>query len=1170
MKRIFGFFFYLAFLGSFAIAEVQKISPSGLSGAARQGVEFFLAQKYREAGQLLVEELKNGNRDERVAYAVYKIHFFAEEYDEAKKCFETQPGIQRYADVLQDQAFILLDDGDVKNAEALLLRSERNDRFFAIQLRLLEKKKDWTQILNILGSQKNRLTDKDYRIYLDLVRASYDDQIAEARKKGDLDQAVLLCREILRVEKKTATEILLANLYYLRGETDLALSVLPVPPAAKNQGQPNEFSYLLLKLRGMIFCRQKKWDDALEALRAAMATGSQDEDLFYYLSQASYQTQNLPDALSWNDRLLKMKKPGKETWFLRAQITVAMNDYPRARESLARYIELAPDDEKAAATLKKIQAYLFFDEGKAAYEKGNVQTAVERFENALNLFPQPAPAMAKMMLANSLYLLATKKKPEEASPLFARAELLVSPLVKDPSLFPQLYDLLQNIYGRQNDTEKMSELTRLREKIMQNADDRYYFDVGYQYELQKKYEAALTNYSKSLELGKGKAEAKGKVVRMLVNLATAELNAADEEGAAKRLERAESLLPKDADVARLKKVIQVRKLRAMIAEKMTEGEKALAASENEKALALFVEIEGLDPETPDLRGNLATAYYRTGRYSKAILYYRSEYEKNENFFSALGSLYCLYNLGKYGDLLDEAQRVQNRYGGRDETEELVKVMVMAYRALAQRGNAIDLLTAARARDASRADYAILLGNLYFEQKDFEKAQELYEAVYQSSRNNFVVVYNLGVLHLKKGRVEKSLFYLSQAVSLIDPKKKPELAESLAFQLAQVHYRMRAFREAEKQIENAAEFYAATPEGKKGPNLNYAYWYANIFSRTPASFSNETIHKKIFSNLDLCIGQSDDRELSARASYLKVILDPETRVFLKNPVKTLSDRTPVAISDLLVYQNRSNEIVAQNELSGKVVWRIPEQSSLSTPFVHEGQFIAYGLEGGVVHVVEEVGGRTVLRAREYARDLALEGGNVIALGQSLTSLNARGTNFQIPLTNLGMSRLVTSPGFLGGMASNRIFLFRSLDGKKIGELAAPAFLQSGFGESSFYAVSFADNKASLHVLSLPDGRIEPPRILPVTNASGNEWLFSDKNLYSVRKDGQVTALQIPECRVVWTVSRNNPVSGALLYAGNLYLASQGKIIKIRGEDGKVLWEQDGGSKQDGIYTLLVHK
>ncbi|MBL8992455.1 MAG: tetratricopeptide repeat protein, partial [Spirochaetia bacterium] len=460
---------------------------------------------------------------------------------------------------------------------------------------------------------------------------------------------------------------------------------------------------------------------------------------------------------------------------------------------------------------------------------------------------------------------------------------------------------------------------------------------------------------------------------------------------------------KDADVARLKKVIQVRKLRAMVAEKMAEGEKALGAAENEKALALFVEIEGLDPETPDLRGNLATAYYRTGRYSKAILFYRSEYEKTENFFSALGSLYCLYYLGKYGDLLDEAQRIQSRHGSRDETEELVKVMVMAFRALGQRDKAIDLLTAARARDASRADYAILLGNLYFEQKDFEKAQELYEAVYQSSRNNFVVVYNLGVLHLKKGRVEKSLFYLNQALPLIDPKKKPELAESLAFQLAQVHYRMRAFREAEKQIENAAEFYTQTPEGKKGPNLNYAYWYANIFSRTPASFSNDTIHKKIFSSLDLCIGQSDDRELSARASYLKVILDPETRVFLKNPVKTLSDRTPVAISDLLVYQNRSNEIVAQNELSGKVIWKIQEQSTMSTPFVHEGQFIAYGLEGGVVHVVEEVGGRTVLRAREYARDLALEGGNVIALGQSLVSLNARGTNFQFPLTNLGMSR-----------------------------------------------------------------------------------------------------------------------------------------------------------------------
>jgi outer membrane protein assembly factor BamB len=60
-------------------------------------------------------------------------------------------------------------------------------------------------------------------------------------------------------------------------------------------------------------------------------------------------------------------------------------------------------------------------------------------------------------------------------------------------------------------------------------------------------------------------------------------------------------------------------------------------------------------------------------------------------------------------------------------------------------------------------------------------------------------------------------------------------------------------------------------------------------------------------------------------------------------------------------------------------------------------------------------------------------------------------------------------------------------------------------------------------------------------------------------------------MLWSLPRKDHWTSSLLYMGGLYLGNeQGKIVKVQCATGKVIWEQESTGKQEGIYTLLVHK
>lgn len=1137
----------------------------------KQGLESFQAGRFHEARLALTRAAESGVKDGRLYPALFRTLVLAEANGPAGKLVAEHPEILSDGAALLDYAAMLMSTNAYEAAQTLLARSERSARYYELQLRYLGWKKDIPAMRQILVGQGRRVPEKAFQAAKAMILDAYEAELEVIRQSGDLARGILLCQNYLALEKSPFFQIQLSALYYRQGEYDAALRNLKsLDPAGIGDGK---LVFQYHKITGMALSRKKKPAEAVAALKQAVAAGGLDFDVAYYLAEGQRRSGDLAAAEAFARQAVSLKS-GRESLYLLALILVDAGKNTEAKDALAKYLAVAPDDGRTREVFQRISAVLSFEEALNLYKSGRYGQAAVVFERAQQEDPPPGQPMIRVMWANALYM-EGNAQPQVRADRYARAEKVAEPMVGDPALLLSVYDVLFNIYTERKDFGKAETLASNRQKVMKAADDRFYLDRGYQAELQKRYPEALEHYEKAYGMTPS-SEAKRKVLLTLYNLTTAALNARNLSNAARYLDRAEKIDAKDRGLAPMRKALRAVSDKEEIDRKFTAAEKAYGEKNFEGAISLYKEIEAMAGDVGDLSANMASTYFEMKRYREAYEYYRADDGKNRSFYGALGSLYCLYRMDRFREVLAQLPAVMARFPQVGETRDLVKLQVQVLRALGMNGEAMAVLTRRTAEDGTYGAYWLLLGNLAFEEKDYDRAQECYT---RAGAENFLVTYNLGVLNLKKGRLAEALRYLGKARTLVDGKKSPELAEGVLYQLAQVAYKMGNQDDAEAHVEALLESHLGAAETRARPDVNYLWWYALIQSANGKKMADPARKARVLEFLDTCASQKGNRAVSTRAAYLKVVLNPSAHSDIANPIKDLSASTPLALGDLLVYQSQSGEIVAVSEETGATNWTMAERAPLSAPMVHDGRRIAYALESGIVQVCDEVSGASVARIQTWARGLHLSDRGLATLSKEeliLWGEKGHAPLFRASVSNLEPMRLVGQGEtvVVAGKRGARIFDLARM--RAIGELPREGYGPCGYGGLSIFAAVVSSNAVVVDLFSLQQAKPAGSFEIRWPTRTGDEFLLGANAFVVIRKvqdrkGGDITAFDLGRGAPLWSWTRPEPLSGVVLNRDALYVTtSTGSLVKIAMDGGKPLWEHSLQAGKQGIYTVLVRK
>jgi tetratricopeptide (TPR) repeat protein len=1161
-------FLALSFAASMAVG-LRAQPPQDPKSLFRESLELVKSQRWFEARRGLAALAKEGAlKDDRLYPALFRSLFHCEEFAEARELAKDHAELLSDPAALLDFAGLLQRQGAWDDSAAALRRSPRGARWAELKFALLKNRRDFLELRSLLLGSSNLLPVTLYREGKTLLIDETMRELEKVRESGDVSRGLELCQAALVLGRNPYLTLQLAGLHYRRGDYHDALASLRDTRPEELSDPAQLFQYH--KIRGMALARMKRSAEALAALKSAKAAGGMDFDLAYYLAEAH---ERLGESELAQERAKDAValKPGRESLRLQARILVAAGKNAPARDALARYLELAPDDAKLREVFLKVSGTAAFDDGNLLYRASNYEGAARSFEKAAQLFPPPSHPVVRIMWANSLYL-AGERSPAKRAEYHGRAERLAEAFVGEPSQFLQVYDLLFSLATRQSNFARTAQLLDAKQKILKVPDATLYLDSAYQYELQKDYPRALESYEKAFALSPG-GETRRKLLLALCNLGADRLNRGLAGEAEALVARGEKISPKDAGVLSLKRSLRLAQERSQLEQRMAEAEKAAGAGNHAEALRLYREIEARDPAFPELRSSIASALFESKRYADALVYFRSEDDLGRGFYPALGALYSLHHLGRSREALALVPATRARFPGAEEARDLVKLQVQALRSLGDPRAAAELLRERLEADPRESSLQVLLGNLYFEMKDYDRAEACYGKVRE--RRDALLSYNLGVVALKRGNLEEALRLLASTVEKTDPATRRELYQGARFQRVQCLYRLKRFDEARFEMASLLAFHESTAEGKARPDVEYLWWFCMLHALDEAKARESALRGRLLTTLDRCIQQKENRSVATRAAYLRVLLDPGTRLEILSPLRDLRGASPLCVGDQILYQANNLEILSVSEESGLTNWRYTERVPLSAPLCEDGRLLACALENGFIQVLDLLTGAPAYRVKAYARALRMVDGDVVTLGSSLTRQGQGGVRYQVPLSDLEPQRLEASGDAAAVVGSRRIRLFDLRKGSLLGELESPARSVTGFGGPWFFAVQTESNRCLAQLMSTERRTRGAPEIrrleIPEPGAPGDRFLLSGKQLVHVRSDGLASAWDLEKGTQAWRTTRRDGYVDALESEGALYLATKSATtVKVRASDGAVVWEQPSRSGKEGLFTILAGK
>jgi tetratricopeptide (TPR) repeat protein len=191
-----------------------------------------------------------------------------------------------------------------------------------------------------------------------------------------------------------------AHFLQARQEIDAILALVPDQPEARSLADKidaavanvREMQCKAIIENSRILLKKGEYSQAIESLRRAAALLPNNAEAAQLLQQSIAEYTRLREEQQRREREDLM-----EELFHRATNLLENKRYSHAISTLSRVLEIDPGNERAQKLKEKAQRFLreaalptvtrMYEEGLAAYSKGNVEKAVSLWRNCLELLP---------------------------------------------------------------------------------------------------------------------------------------------------------------------------------------------------------------------------------------------------------------------------------------------------------------------------------------------------------------------------------------------------------------------------------------------------------------------------------------------------------------------------------------------------------------------------------------------------------------------------------------------------------------------------------------------------------------------------------------------------------------------------------------------------------------
>ncbi|HMA99598.1 MAG TPA: PQQ-binding-like beta-propeller repeat protein, partial [Spirochaetota bacterium] len=961
----------------------------------------------------------------------------------------------------------------------------------------------------------------------------------------------------------------LANLYYGRKDYVYTLQILKKikPETIDKTGLRFKF----YKLAGLALVKDGKHTKALQSLNKAAAIRSSDFDINYYIAEINRRLKKNQEAWRYAEKALynaRKKDDLAAVNFQLANIAITEKDYNKARKYMQQYLQYKPKDTKNQKLLKKLSAYVFFDQGNEAYKKEQYNQAVDYFKKAAESYPPPVKPVFKIMLAKAYYMAGEKAEAEKRKKYLQQSLEIAEDYKDNEAVMLDTYELLYNIYTQTEEFDKAKEINEEKKELLGDVDYDYYFNSAYNYELQKRFKKALANYKKAQSMHESSKHI-NKIVLMLKNIITEHINSATFKAAVPYVNELEKNYKNFPGVENLLTRFHALKKEGYLQSRINEAEKLYKNHNYQKALTVYREIYKLAPDQEDLLYSIATCYLNLDKINRAAGFYESDADQHKNFNAVQGHFFCLNKLQKYNEIIAAADKYFDIFTKPEEQIFLIKKKALALINLDRLAFAEKMLLEQLKDYSANSTLNLLTGNCYYLKKEYYQAESYYQKVLQVNKKKEVAYINLGVVKYKKGEYNKAVSHLKKARSLIN-KQKILYLENINFYLALSYYKLNNKTAAQSYIKKTLSLYNQRDNTTRADYITYIWWYSEIHAAVKANLRNAALKNRILKYLEICKNNKINKNIAYNASTLKVLLLPEARETLNYNVKNINSRPPVFAAELYIYQDKENALQALNEQSGAVEWSYDTRAPLSCPMQYSKLLYA-GLENGFVIGLDINRGNEIFKIKEYAQDLVPYKKDILFVNTKIVRANQDGTIYKKELPLKHPQQIYSGGKYCVVKGKHGSVLFDPSDGSVFKTITHSNALTAGAADNYFYYVKPEDRKVYIDIFSVLNGTLIKSIYYGRDFNKKTVFHIQDKKFICVMPEGGVKTYNITSGSRLWKNDVDQVITDSSLFYKDLLLtAASGQCFKLNSSTGKIVWQNKLQTDDNSFATFMIRK
>ncbi|MDD5065491.1 MAG: tetratricopeptide repeat protein [bacterium] len=492
-----------------------------------------------------------------------------------------------------------------------------------------------------------------------------------------------------------------------------------------------------------IFLKAKRYKDAINYLKEAKEKWPENYRIFNLMGMVYNETESFTKAIESFQAGISLKNDYAEAYLNLGVAYYEVERYKEARESFNKAYQLNKDLEKATEFSKKSSAMLLVQEGNKLFEEKNYKAAIEKYNQALKMQPDFLEILVN--LGNSY--LETAVYPS-AVLNYKKA------LEKEKNYFPALLGL-ERAYRNSGDVQNARKVSEQLEKL-KGQDPQLYYKLGLSLEANKKFNEAIEEYKKALQLNPGFKPAKNRLANAHYKKGVVLFNAKQYSESRDEFQNALRYNPSFFDAQDKIDYLESLKYINTAGDQYERGEYDKAIESYKMALKTYRDMK-------ELYLNLANIYIikKDFRNAEKILNEGiRNFPQSPDYYQMLGLIYM--NQGDYKTSYNYYSKSLELDPKNDSVLNDIGEIFMKSESFDE---ALKIFTDAITVNPGNLNAHINLGIAHFKKGDYQKAVREFEATKELDRNYDPAYFNCGLGYFKLNDYVKSEYNFKQALRL---------------------------------------------------------------------------------------------------------------------------------------------------------------------------------------------------------------------------------------------------------------------------------------------------------------------------------------------------------------------------------------------------------------------